>query len=99
MANKKKAFMGELEAAFDARMLDLIRNGRDLLTKDGDTTNVEATAADLNVIRQRLKDCGMVDQPADANPIGSIIDEMKSRGMKFNDTLPDISGESDAASA
>jgi hypothetical protein len=96
---KKKAIMGAVEAAFDARMSDLLQNGREVMTKDGDVERVEATAADLNVIRQRLKDCGMVDQPADTNPIGSIIDEMKARGMKFSDTLPNIPGEPDAATA
>jgi hypothetical protein len=96
---KNKAIMANVEAAFDARMSDLLQNGREVVTKDGGVERVEATAADLNVIRQRLKDCGMIDQPADANPIGSIIDEMKERGMKFDDTLPNMSYEADVSSS
>jgi hypothetical protein len=97
--NKKKVFMGKLESSFDARLVDLLSNGREIVTKEGDPQRVEATAADLNVIRQRLKDCGMVDQPAEINPIGSIIEEMKSRGMKFDDQLPPLSDEQDSATA
>jgi hypothetical protein len=91
--------LSSLSAAFDQRLLEILKEGREIMTRDGEKQTVEASAADLNVIRQRLKDCGIEAMATDANPIGSIVKEMATRGMKFKSELPPISEEDDAATA
>jgi S1-C subfamily serine protease len=82
-----------LSDQLDNRLLDLIKNGRKIMTKDGDLVQVEATAADLNIVRQRLKDCGISTNPTEENPIGAIINEMKANGHKFKANLPALDTE------
>tara|TARA_B100001094_G_scaffold301487_2_gene327825 strand:+ start:449 stop:733 length:285 start_codon:yes stop_codon:yes gene_type:complete len=91
--------MKELSEHFDKALLDVLVSGRKIMDKDGDEQVVDATAADLNVIRQRLKDCGITAQATDNNPLGSIIEEMKSRGMAFGADLPEMNQGDDAATA
>ena len=81
--------------AFDQVLLKVLQDGREILTKDGELARVEPTAADLNVIRQRLKDCGITAVGTANNPIGNLVKEMQIRGM----TLPPVSDEEDAATA
>lgn len=89
----------QLSQHFDQALLDTLVNGRKTMTREGEEIVVDATAADLNVIRQRLKDCGITTQATDNNPLGSIIQEMKSRGMSFGSDLPEIGPGEDAATA
>ena len=89
----------QLSKHFDQALLDVLVSGRKIMDRNGEEQQVDATAADLNVIRQRLKDCGITAQATENNPLGSIIEEMKSRGMSFGNNLPDLSQEDDAASA
>ena len=70
---------------FDERLLKVLREGRNVVTREGELVNAEATAADLNVIRQRLKDCGITSAPVSASPIGNIVDEMKKRNMRLQE--------------
>ena len=54
--------MNELEKLsdlYDQHLLKVLVDGREIVTKDGELLKVEPTAADFNVIRQRLKDCGI----------------------------------------
>jgi len=81
----------DLSNTFDNLILDILKNGREIVTKGGDIIKVQATAADLNVARQRLKDCGISAEATDNNPIGNIIEEMQHRGMK----MPGLDTESD----
>jgi hypothetical protein len=78
---------------FDKTLLKVLKDGRDVVNKDGEVVSVEASAADLNVIRQRLKDCGVTAMPANNNPIGSIVAEMAKRKM----TMPELDTDSDDA--
>tara|TARA_Y100001973_G_scaffold12595_1_gene17486 strand:- start:323 stop:598 length:276 start_codon:yes stop_codon:yes gene_type:complete len=78
---------------FDKALLGLLKDGRKIMNKDGDLVDMPATAADLNVIRQRLKDCGITAVPTGANPIGNIVKEMQARGM----TMPPLNDEEDLA--
>lgn len=80
---------------FDKALLGILQEGRTITNRDGDPVQVEATAADLNVIRQRLKDCGITVANTGTNPIGNIVKEMQARGMK----MPDLGTEDDAATA
>ena len=82
--------------AFDQALLGILQHGREVVTRDGERVTVPATAADLNVIRQRLKDCGITVEAMDDNPVGNIVEEMRRRGLK----LPDLDlDEDDAATA
>ena len=90
--------MNELEKLsdlYDQHLLKVLVDGREIVTKDGELLKVEPTAADLNVIRQRLKDCCITSVPTANNPIGNIVAEMSRKGLK----LPDLDNEDDAATA
>lgn len=82
--------------AFDKELLRLLTRGREVVNRDGDRELIEPTAADLNVIRQRLKDCGITVEANATNPVGNIVEEMRRRGMKM--PVLDLDGE-DAATA
>jgi len=87
--------LDQMSDDFDKALLGLLKEGRKVMNRDGDLIDVPATAADLNVIRQRLKDCGITAMPTTANPIGNIVKEMQARGMK----MPELSTDDDAATA
>ena len=70
---------------FDKRLLRVLRNGRQVITREGGVEQVEASAADLNVIRQRLKDCGVTAVPVNSSPIGNIVDEIAKRNMRLSE--------------
>ena len=80
---------------FDQRLLKVLRDGREVITREGEVVQAEASAADINVIRQRLKDCGITAVPVNASPIGNIVAEMAKRNM----TLPDLDTTADFAVA
>ncbi|MEE2887526.1 MAG: hypothetical protein VX951_08850 [Planctomycetota bacterium] len=70
---------------FDRRLLKILREGRQVISREGDVQEVEASAADLNVIRQRLKDCGITAVPVEASPIGNIVAEMNKRRLRLSE--------------
>jgi hypothetical protein len=76
---------------FDEMLLDMLQNGRETMDRDGNLVRVQPTSADLNVIRQRLKDCGMTSVPVEDSPIANIVAEMAKR------RLPDLNDDSDFA--
>jgi hypothetical protein len=78
---------------FDKQLLHVLENGREVMTRDGDVVRVEPTAADLNVIRQRLKDCGVTSMVVDDSPIASIVENMRRQGLR----LANVDMESDDA--
>ncbi len=78
---------------YDAHLLQVLEEGREVVNKDGDIERIKPTAADLNVIRQRLKDCGITSAPTATNPIGNIVAEMTRRGMQ----MPDLDDSDDVA--
>ena len=80
---------------YDAHLLQVLEEGREVVNKDGDIERIKPTAADLNVIRQRLKDCGITSAPTATNPIGNIVAEMTRRGMQ----MPDLDDSDDVATA
>ena len=86
----------QIAKIYDQTLLAMLQEGREIVDqKTGEIRQVQVTAADLNVIRQRLKDCGVTDVNASSSPIGSIIEEMKLRNLK----LPDVDTGDDAATA
>tara|TARA_Y100000310_G_scaffold247199_1_gene252743 strand:+ start:442 stop:717 length:276 start_codon:yes stop_codon:yes gene_type:complete len=85
----------QMSDLFDAMLVKLLKEGRETMTRDGDMVRVEATAADLNVVRQRLKDCGITAIATDDNQVGDILKQMQQRGLK----LVDLDDSPDAATA
>ena len=83
----------KMSNAFDKILLDILLNGREVVTRDGELMKIQATAADLNVVRQRLKDCGVSAEVTDSNPIGNIVEEMRLRGLR----MPALDMDSDDA--
>tara|TARA_R100000808_G_scaffold23414_1_gene51957 strand:+ start:350 stop:625 length:276 start_codon:yes stop_codon:yes gene_type:complete len=80
---------------YDEYLLELLKSGRTAFNDNGELVQVPLSASDLNVIRQRLKDCGITAVPTSTNPIGHIVQELAKRGRK----LPEISDADDAATA
>lgn len=80
---------------YDEYLFGLLKQGRQTQTDSGEMIQAELSASDLNVIRQRLKDCGVTALPTSSNPIGHIVEEMKKRGQ----SLPPIDDSDDAATA
>lgn len=86
----------KVSSKYDKVLLNILEEGREIVdTRTGEIKQVQATAADLNVIRQRLKDCGITVSPTASNPIGNILSEMRNRNLK----LGDIDESEDAATA
>lgn len=72
--------------AFDRYLLAIIKEGRKtVVDDDGNESTVPLMAADLNVIRQRLKDCGITSSATPASPIANIVAEMRRRSMSIED--------------
>ncbi|MBT97580.1 MAG: hypothetical protein CL902_03005 [Dehalococcoidia bacterium] len=94
MSQKRQQQISDL---FDSYLLSLLRDGRQVIGEDGSKQTIPLTAADLNIVRQRLRDCGMTAMVSEENPIGSIVREMKARGVKCKPELPRMSGADDAA--
>ena len=70
---------------FDQALLKILREGRRIMDKNGEVQQVEASAADLQVIRQRLKDCGVTSVPTQGSPIANIVEQMSKTGFKLHD--------------
>ena len=86
----------KVSSKYDRVLLNILEEGREIVdTRTGEIKQVQATAADLNVIRQRLKDCGITASPTASNPIGNILTEMRNRNLK----LGDVDESDDAATA
>jgi hypothetical protein len=89
------SLLEQLSDLYDQELLNVIKNGREVVDRDGNVQRIQATAADLNVIRQRLKDCGITAVPTSNNPIANIVAEMQKR----KEGLPPIDESDDAATA
>lgn len=76
---------------FDEMLLSMLEGGRETMDRDGNIVKVQPTSADLNVIRQRLKDCGITSVPTEDSPIANIVAEMAKR------RLPELNDDSDYA--
>lgn len=71
--------------AFDQYLLTIVKEQRKTVVDDnGNEAQVPLTAADLNVIRQRLKDCGITSLATPTSPIANIVAEMKKRQLSID---------------
>lgn len=93
--NSSLSLLEQMSELYDAHLLQVLQEGREIVNRDGEVEKVEPTAADLNVIRQRLKDCGITSAPTASNPIGNIVAEMTRRGMQ----MPELDDSDDVATA
>jgi len=75
---------------FDEMLLSMLEDGRETMDRDGNIVKVQPTSADLNVIRQRLKDCGITSVPTEDSPIANIVAEMAKRRLPELNDEPDI---------
>ena len=69
----------KLGKTVDKFLLNVIEEGRDVVTKDGKVVHVEATAADVTAAIRRLKDCGVT---AEVQERDSIEKSLKKRAKK-----------------
>lgn len=72
-----------LADGLDSTLLTILKQGRTVIGPDGDERTIDATSADLNVIRQRLKDCGITTMAEEGSPIRDIVEEMKRRNLRI----------------
>jgi len=86
--------MRDMADLFDRALLKVLKDGRTIIGPDGEERNIDATAADLNVIRQRLKDCGMTVATEEASPIKNIVEEMRRRQLRIGP--PDANDDREA---
>jgi len=86
---------------FDKQLLKMIKSGKKMvLGHDGTPTEVDLTAADLNVIRQRLKDCGITSARTKGSTIDQLAEAMGGDSFKFPaPQLPEVPEGDDAATA
>ena len=85
----------QMSDLFDTMLVKLLKEGREVMSRDGDIVKLDASAADLNVVRQRLKDCGITAIATEDNQVGDILKQMHQRGLK----LVDLDDTPDAATA
>ena len=94
-----------LSDAVDTVLLEIIRNGRTTEETDhaGNVTVVkrQPAAADIMAAIKRLQQCGVAPAGAidDKGPVGSIIAELRKKGMRFPGGMPPITEEEDEAIA
>mgnify|MGYP000855393475 CR=1 FL=1 len=96
MDDTKKA----LSDGLDKALLDVLTNGQVVIDPaTGNPVKVTPSAAMLNVIRGRLKDCGVTANPAAGNnPISDLMKRARETGLKLHrGDLPPLSTEPDAA--
>ncbi len=89
------SLIDEIAKLYDQELLRLLKDGRTTTDKTGNPIHVEANAADLNVIRQRLKDCGITEASDTQSTISETLLRLRGQGM----SLPPISEDNDHAVA
>jgi len=73
----------DLQNLLAKRMLEVLRDGREVIGPDGNPMRVMATAADFNAIRGLLKDNGINSVETNDSPLNDLVSEMSKRGLKF----------------
>lgn len=82
MASASKQAMERLHAALADEMANILKDGRKEVTKDGTVVQVNPSPADLNAIRQFLKDNG-IEAQAGSGKGAKSFDELKSKALPF----------------
>lgn len=68
--------MAALHEALAKDLADRLRNGEQVVTKDGEVVTVKPPAATLNVVRQFLKDNGIEAIATRGSPMQDLIDSI-----------------------
>ena len=69
----------EIHRLLSATMLDILRNGRQVVGEDGAVQRVTPTSSDLNAIRGFLKDHGINAVRTKDSPLNELVAEMARR--------------------
>lgn len=69
----------EIHRLLSATMLDILRNGRQVVGPDGAAQRVTPTSSDLNAIRGFLKDHGINAIRTKDSPLNDLVAEMARR--------------------
>jgi len=72
-----------LQELLTKRMIEVLRDGREVIGPDGNPMRVMATAADFNAVRGFLKDNGINTVVTADSPLNDLVSEMSKRGLKF----------------
>jgi hypothetical protein len=91
MTNEEKC--EEIHRLLSSTMLDILRNGRQVVTQDGTVQRVTPTSSDLNAIRGFLKDHGINAVRTRDNPLNDLVAEMTKRAGRI--TAADLAGGDD----
>ncbi|MFN4278294.1 MAG: hypothetical protein ACK4FJ_18530 [Ferrovibrio sp.] len=68
--------LAALHDALASHFADVLKNGEEELTKEGEVVRVKPKAATLNAIRQFLKDNGIEAKPGDGNGLGHLVAQL-----------------------
>jgi hypothetical protein len=85
----------ELQRLLALRMLEVLKDGREVIGPGGEPRRIMATAADFNAIRGLLKDNGVTSVQTADSPLNDLVQEMSKRGLKFRPS--DIANDEEAA--
>jgi len=85
----------ELQKALASGLLDIIKNGREVIGPDGQIRRVQATAADFNAARGLLKDNGISSVETSDSPLNDLVSEMSKRNLRFRPS--DLADDEEAA--
>ena len=90
-----KDINADLQQLLALRMLEVLKDGREVIGPDGQPRRIMATAADFNAIRGLLKDNGVTSVQTADSPLNDLVQEMSKRGLKFRPS--EIAGDEEAA--
>lgn len=68
--------LSNLHDALANHFADVLKNGEEELTKDGEVVRVKPKAATLNAIRQFLKDNGIEAKPGEGTGLGHLVAQL-----------------------
>lgn len=71
----------EMHRLLAGTMLDILRNGRQVVTPEGEVQRVTPTPADLNAIRGFLKDHGINAIRTKDSPLNELVAEIGRRKL------------------
>ena len=84
------------KALYDAAIalaLDVLTNGREVISPTGETMRVKASAADINAAMNILKQGhAAIDEAQPDSPVGQLVARMRAQGLTLHEGVPDAEG-------
>lgn len=94
-ALRKAPIRSQMAEELDRTLLDVLKNGQTIAGPDGKPVTLTPSAAMLNVIRGRLKDCGITSDASNPeSTIHQLAEEARQAGLKLG-PMPPVSEEPD----